>query len=89
MSADGNGNVSAKGYATGLNYVHYDEFPALLHRGEAVLTAAEARVWRNGQMTPAMAGGITINQYIQSVPQTPVELAAATEAYFEQSRWTL
>lgn len=75
--------------ATGLNYVPYDEYPALLHRGEAVLTAAEARVWRNGQMTPAMAGGITINQYIQTVPQTPVEMAAATEAYFEQARWRL
>lgn len=75
--------------STGLNYVPFDEYPALLHRGEAVLTAAEARAWRNGQMTPAMAGGITINQYIQSVPQTPVELAAATEAYFEQARWML
>lgn len=31
------------GYAYGLNYVPYDEFPALLHQGERVLTAAEAR----------------------------------------------
>jgi hypothetical protein len=31
--------------------------------------------------------GITIIQNIQAVPQTPVELAAATEAYFEQARW--
>jgi hypothetical protein len=89
VSADKNGNVSVKGYATGLNWVPYDNFPALLHRGEAVLTAAEARTWRNGQKTPAMAGGITINQYIQSVPQSPVEMAAATEAYFEQARWML
>lgn len=79
------------GYATGLNYVPYDEFPAILHRGEAVLTAAEARVWRNGgySATPAMAGGVVINQYIQTVPQTPVEFANATEAYFEQARWAL
>ncbi len=89
VSADENGNVNVKGYATGLNYVPYDEFPALLHRGEAVLTAAEAREWRKGQATPAMAGGVTINQYIQSVPQSPVEVAAATEAYFEQARWML
>lgn len=27
----------------GLDYVPYDEFPALLHQGERVLTAAEAR----------------------------------------------
>lgn len=90
VSSDGKGGVSVKGYATGLNWVPYDNFPALLHRGEAVLTAAEARSWRNGQKaTPAMAGGVTINQYIQSVPQTPVEMAAATEAYFEQARWML
>lgn len=37
--------------STGLNYVPYDEYPAFLHRGEAVLTAAQARAWRNGQGT--------------------------------------
>lgn len=80
------------GFATGLNYVPYDEFPAILHRGEAVLTAAEARIWRKNGLngaTPATAGGIVINQYIQSVPQTPADLANATEAYFEQARWML
>ena len=91
VSADANGNVNVNGHATGLDYVPYDEYPALLHRGEAVLTAAEARVWRNNGLTaaPAMAGGIVINQYIQSVPQTPADLANATEAYFEQARWML
>lgn len=34
----------AKGYAVGLDYVPYDEFPALLHQGERVKTAAEARM---------------------------------------------
>lgn len=79
-------------HATGLNFVPYDGYAAILHRGEAVLTAAEARVWRKdglGGATPAMAGGVVINQYIQSVPQTPVELASTTEAYFEQARWML
>lgn len=32
-----------RGYATGLGRVPYDNFPALLHEGERVLTAAEAR----------------------------------------------
>lgn len=89
VSANSSGKMSVKGYATGLNYVPYDEFPAVLHRGEAVLTAAEAREWRSGKETPKTAGNVTINQYIQSVPQTPVEMAAATEAYFEQARWAL
>lgn len=33
----------------GLDYVPSDDFPALLHRGEAVLTSAEASAWRSGQ----------------------------------------
>lgn len=33
-------------YAEGLDYVPYDDFPAYLHRGEAVLTADEAQFWR-------------------------------------------
>ncbi|MGM9660773.1 MAG: hypothetical protein ACI3WQ_09250 [Faecousia sp.] len=32
---------------------------------------------------------IVINQYIQEVPQTAADTAAATEAYFEQARWAL
>lgn len=34
-------------YAEGLDYVPYDDFPAYLHRGEAVLTADEAALWRS------------------------------------------
>lgn len=38
------------GYAYGLSYVPYDEFPALLHQGERVLTAAEARAMDRGEL---------------------------------------
>ena len=48
VGTDGSGRVWTNSHATGLNYVPYDEYQATLHRGEAVLTAAEARVWRNG-----------------------------------------
>jgi len=35
-------------HAVGLDFVPVDGYPAVLHRGEAVLTAAEAKVWREG-----------------------------------------
>jgi len=86
-----NVNVNRTGgdyYAIGLDYVPANGFPAILHRGEAVLTAREADEWRRGQS--ASGGGDTIiNQYIETKPQSPVELAAATASYFEQARWAL
>lgn len=43
------GGGSGKGFATGLDYVPHNEFPAYLHEGEAVLTKAEATAWRRGE----------------------------------------
>ncbi len=45
-----------KGYAVGLDYVPYNEFPATLHEGEAVLTKAEANAWRRGEGRTSSAG---------------------------------
>lgn len=73
------------GFANGLSYVPYDGFPAILHEGERVLTAEENKAYNRG--VTGNTSGITIIQNIQTVPQTPVEFAAATEAYFEQARW--
>lgn len=80
-------NVSTNGsHAGGLAYVPFDGYIAELHKGERVLTASEASAYNNGESNNNTSG-ITIIQNIQSVPQTPVEFAAATEAYFEQARW--
>jgi hypothetical protein len=75
-------------YAIGLDYVPYNGMPAILHRGEAILNAPEAEDWRRGRGR-GNSQGITIVQNIQSVPQTPIQLAAATQAMFEQARWAL
>ncbi len=40
--------ANVAGHAKGLNYVPYDNYPALLHRGEQVLTASQARDNRKG-----------------------------------------
>lgn len=88
----------AGSFASGLNYVPYDNFPALLHKGEMVLTAAQSAQYRAGNGgAPANAsggaaaagnGGTYIeNINVQSVPQTPAETAAAIRAALEQARW--
>lgn len=75
--------------AIGLDYVPHNKYLAELHRGEAVLTAREADEWRRGNSDNGNGGGTTINQYIETVPQSPVEIAAATAAMFEQARWAV
>ena len=77
-----------EGRAIGLDYVPYNGMPATLHRGEAILNAPEAEEWRKGKGR-CNSQGITIVQNIQSVPQTPIQLAAATQAMFEQARWAI
>lgn len=47
---------TGSGYATGIDYVPYDNFPALLHQGERVQTAVEAR-------SEGSSGGIQIVMY--------------------------
>lgn len=100
-SGGGKATMVAFGHRDGLDYVPYDEYPARLHKGEAVLTAAEARAWRAGKRSgsadaaPLQHGGnrsssgVTIVQNIQAVPQTPAEIAAATAAYWEIARWAM
>lgn len=88
-------NISANVTATngshksGLDYVPFDGYIAELHKGERVLTAEEASAYRAGKDSASGGGGFVINQYIQTPVETPAELAAATEAYFQQARWAV
>lgn len=83
-------NVSVSASATGttraggLDYVPYNDYPVRAHKGEAILTAAEAEVWRRGNNG---GSGTIINQTINAVPQTAAEFADATLAAFQRARW--
>lgn len=80
-----------KGYATGLDYVPYDEFPAYLHKGEMVLTAADAAKYRSGNVTTNNSrttnfGGIAINVFAaedQSVDEIADAVAYKLQAAVE------
>lgn len=74
------------GRAIGMDYVPYNGMPAVLHRGEAILTSYEADQWRRGR-SGGNGHGITIVQNIHATPQTPAQFAATTEAYFQRARW--
>lgn len=47
----------------GIDRVPYHRFPALLHKDETVLTATEARKYRNGEGGGTSGGGIVINMH--------------------------
>lgn len=55
-------NTGTPRKATGLNYVPYNDFPAILHAGEAVLNRADATAYRAGNV-----GGISAESISQSV----------------------
>ena len=71
-------NESGNGFAKGLNFVPFDRFPALLHRGEQIVTASQARRNRansGGLNTDAIASavagairsamqGVSVNSYL-------------------------
>ena len=49
--------LQAKGHATGLSYVPYDNYAAMLHKGERVLDANEAS--RYNSILNGAGGGVT------------------------------
>lgn len=66
LALQGKSAPAAQGYATGIDYVPYNEFPARLHQGEAVLTALEARNWREGQASAAPVDAAALASAIAS-----------------------
>ena len=57
------GKSSAPGFASGLDRVPYDNYPALLHEGERVLTAREARAEDQGDAPGGIHITITGNNF--------------------------
>ncbi len=47
----------------GMEYVPYDDFPALLHKGEQVLTASEAKEYRKNKGGTQSTGTQVVNNY--------------------------
>ncbi len=53
---------SSSSYAVGIDYVPYDNFPALLHQGERVQTAEEARSGGSGTSIQIVMNGTVIRE---------------------------
>ena len=53
-------------FASGNDYIPYDNYPARLHRGEAVLTAREADAWRRGEGRGTVVNNFSFNGVSQS-----------------------
>ena len=67
------------GYAYGLDRVPYDEYPALLHEGERVLTASEARAQDQGGAAPNISITVSGNTFGAGMDETAVAQALADQ----------
>lgn len=69
VSGSSDGTTHAR---TGLWRVPYDDFPAILHQGEAVLTAQQADKWRTSRGSGG-GGGVVVNVYAQTLSEDEVD----------------
>lgn len=70
--------LTGGGYAFGLTRVPFDNFPAMLHQGERVLTASEARAADHGAGAPTVT--ITGNEFVVR-EEADIDRIAAKLAY--------
>ena len=88
INIEKNGSIpKGEGRAVGLDYVPYDEYAARLHKGEAVLTKAEADNWRKGNTKASADQPITVNLTVNGVSSNPYEIAGEVRNALELMRW--
>lgn len=74
--------LPGRGYAYGLKRVPYDDYPSLLHEGERVLTANQAR-----QMDAADSGTAPISITVQNMQvREEADIGRVAQALYEQIR---
>ena len=72
-----------KGYANGLEYVPYDGFPAILHKGERVLTKTEAESYNKGTSGATYQFTFNSPQELSPAEQTRVFKKTMNEILFD------
>ena len=75
-------NTGGGSHATGLDFVPYNNYSAILHRGEAVLTAGEAQRWRDGGTS------IDYNRLAAAIAARPIIIQGDTNKIFKVVRGT-
>ena len=79
----GGNKRKVKGYANGLEYVPYDGFPAILHKGERVLTKTEAESYNKGASGATYQFTFNSPQELSPAEQTRVFKKTMNEILFD------
>ena len=85
----GSGISTPQERAVGLDYVPYNDYPALLHEGEAVLTKLEAKSWRAGSSGDGISGeaiGAMANVIASAVASRPIAFSVSGRSLATSTR---